>query len=69
MLSSEAGRPRPPVFAKEYEPFTSEPLPRTGHFELLGYSDEACGIVEVTAVDVLAFADADSRNRKHARCM
>jgi uncharacterized protein YhfF len=44
-----------------YEPFTSEPLPRTGQFALLEYSDEACGIVEVTAVDVLAFADVDSQ--------
>jgi uncharacterized protein YhfF len=43
-----------------YEPFTSDPLPQAGErFVLLGYSDEACGIIEVMAVDVIALDDVD----------
>jgi len=43
-----------------YEPFTSHPLPQAGErFVLLGYSDESCGIIEVTAVDVRALDDVE----------
>ncbi len=38
-----------------YKPHTSDPLPRAGErFALVGYSDERCGIVEVTQVEVMA---------------
>lgn len=45
---------------EQYEPFTSDPLPQVGErFVLLGYSDEACGIIEVTAVDVMGLDEVD----------
>jgi uncharacterized protein YhfF len=43
-----------------YEPFTTDPLPRAGErFALVGHSDETCGTVEVTGVEVLAFDEVD----------
>jgi uncharacterized protein YhfF len=43
-----------------HEPFTSDPLPRVGeHFTLVGYSDEPCGTVEVSSVEVMALDEVD----------
>ena len=43
-----------------YEPFTVDPLPRVGErYVLVGYSDEPCGMGEVTEVEVIALDEVD----------
>jgi uncharacterized protein YhfF len=43
-----------------YEPFASDPLPRAGErFALVGYSDENCGTLKVTGVEVMALDEVD----------
>jgi len=43
-----------------YEPFTKDPLPRSGgRFSLVGYSDEPLGAVEVTGVSVVPLDEVD----------
>lgn len=44
----------------EYEPATEEPLPHVGErWQLVGYDDEALGIVETTEVRFVRAGDVD----------
>jgi len=45
---------------EEYQPLTDEPLPYVGeHCRLVGYDDDALGIVETIEVRVVRAADVD----------